>query len=105
MKDDGLSATVKSILHALREIKAERLVIDSFTAFLTASKEWFEYRAFMHLLYKMLKNLGCTTIMTCSIPIGSSGRVYAKRQFRLLYSFQEQRAENFLHVVGSNMVG
>lgn len=72
MKGPGLDANINFILDMLRDIKAKRLVIDSLTAFLTASKERFEYRILMHLFYKILKNLGCTTIMTCSVPTGSN---------------------------------
>jgi len=54
----------------VREMKAKRLVIDSLTAFLTACQEKFEYRMLMHLFYKILKKLGCTTIATCSVPTG-----------------------------------
>ena len=71
MKGAGLDANIEFILNTLREIKAKRLVIDSLTAFLSSSKERFEYRMLMHLFYKILKQLGVTTIMTCSIPTGS----------------------------------
>jgi len=71
LKGQGLSANIEFVLGELKEMKAERLVIDSLTAFLIACEEKFEYRTLMHLFYKMLKNLGCTTIMTCSVPTGS----------------------------------
>jgi circadian clock protein KaiC len=70
IKGAGLSANIEFILNALREIGAKRLVIDSLTAFLSACEEKFEYRTLMHLFYKILKKLGCTTIMTCSVPAG-----------------------------------
>jgi len=70
MKGSGLSANIEFILSAVREMKAKRLVIDSLTAFLTACQEKFEYRMLMHLFYKILKKLGCTTIATCSVPTG-----------------------------------
>ena len=68
LKDEGLNANVEFILSALEEINGKRLVIDSLTAFLTACPEKFEYRMFMHLIYRMLKTRGITTIMTCSVP-------------------------------------
>ena len=71
MKGAGLNANIEFILNTLKNLKAERLVIDSLTAFLSANQEKFEYRTLMHIFYKVLKNLGCTTIMTCSIPTGS----------------------------------
>jgi circadian clock protein KaiC len=72
MKDIGLNANLDYILKTVRELGAERLVIDSLTAFLTGTGEKFEYRTLMHLFYKILKKMGCTTIMTCSIPAGSN---------------------------------
>jgi len=70
LKGKGLSANIDYILGALEEINGERLVIDSLTAFLTGCAEKFEYRTFMHLIYRMLKVHGYTTIMTCSVPTG-----------------------------------
>jgi len=70
IKGAGLSANIEFILNALRDMNAKRLVIDSLTAFLSACQERFEYRTLMHLFYKILKKLGCTTVMTCSVPTG-----------------------------------
>lgn len=72
LKGEGLSAIIQHILSALDEINGKRLVIDSLTAFFSACTEKFEYRTLMHLIYKMLKSRGCTTIMTCSVPVGSA---------------------------------
>jgi len=70
LKGEGLSANIQFLLNALEEINGKRLVIDSLTAFLTACPEKFEYRMLMHLIYRMLKTHGYTTIMTCSVPTG-----------------------------------
>jgi circadian clock protein KaiC len=70
IKGAGLSANIEFILNVLRQMNAKRLVIDSLTAFLSACEQKFEYRTLMHLFYKILKKLGCTTIMTCSVPTG-----------------------------------
>jgi len=72
MKEEGLNANLEYVLKIVRELKAERLVIDSLTAFLIGTGEKFEYRTLMHLFYKILKKMSCTTIMTCSIPAGSN---------------------------------
>jgi len=72
IKGSGVSANIEFILSAIRELEAKRLVVDSLTAFLSACEERFQYRMLMHLFYKILKKLGCTTIMTCSIPTGSN---------------------------------
>ncbi len=71
MKEVGLNANLDYVLKTVKELNAGRLVIDSLTAFLTGTGEKFEYRTLMHLFYKILKKIGCTTIMTCSIPTGS----------------------------------
>ncbi len=55
MKGKGVSANMDYILSEVNRIGAKRLVIDSITAFLVACKEEFEYRALMHLFYKILK--------------------------------------------------
>jgi len=70
LKGEGLSANIDYILGALEEINGKRLVIDSLTAFLAGCAERFEYRTFMHLIYRMLKIRGYTTLMTCSVPTG-----------------------------------
>jgi len=71
LKGEGLNTNVEYILNMLDEIDGKRLVIDSLTAFLTSCPEKLEYRIIMHLIYKILKTRGCTTIMTCSIPVGA----------------------------------
>jgi len=71
LKGEGVSANIDFILGALDEINGKRLVIDSLTAFFAGCAEKFEYRMFMHLIYKMLKLRGYTTLMTCSVPTGS----------------------------------
>jgi circadian clock protein KaiC len=72
LKGDGISANVQFILDTLQETGAKRLVIDSLTAFFMACPEKFEYRALMHLIYRMLKANNITTIMTCSMPLGAA---------------------------------
>ena len=71
LKGGGLSANIEFILRGLKEIDGKRLVIDSLTAFLSACTDNLEYRMLMHLIYKMLKTHGYTTVMTCSVPKGA----------------------------------
>ena len=71
LKGGGLSANIEFILSTLNQIDGKRLVIDSLTAFLSGCTENLEYRMLMHLIYKMLKTRGYTTIMTCSVPKGA----------------------------------
>lgn len=72
LKSEGLSSNIEYIVESLNEINGKRLVIDSLTAFLSACEERFEYRTLMHLIYRMLKTRGYTTIMTCSVPTGAT---------------------------------
>jgi len=71
LKGGGLSANIELILNVLNEMDGKRLVIDSLTAFLSACTESLEYRMLMHLIYRMLKTRGYTTVMTCSVPKGA----------------------------------
>ena len=71
LKGGGLSANIEYILGNLNDLQGKRLVIDSLTAFLSACTEKLEYRMLMHLIYRMLKTRGVTTIMTCSVPKGA----------------------------------
>jgi circadian clock protein KaiC len=71
LKGQGLNENIQFILKTLEDVDGRRLVIDSLTAFLSACSEKFEYRMLMHLFYRMLKSKGYTTIMTCSVPIGT----------------------------------
>jgi KaiC/GvpD/RAD55 family RecA-like ATPase len=71
LKGEGLGANIDYILGTMKEINGKRLVIDSLTAFLAGCTESFEYRTFMHLVYRMLKASEYTTIMTCSVPTGA----------------------------------
>jgi KaiC/GvpD/RAD55 family RecA-like ATPase len=71
LKGEGLNTNFEYILNVLDEMDGKRLVIDSLTAFLTSCPEKLEYRIIMHLIYKILKTRDCTTIMTCSVPVGA----------------------------------
>jgi len=70
LRGSGLSANIEFILSELKDLGSKRLVIDSLTAFLVACEEKFEYRTIMHVFYRRLKSIGCTSIMTCSVPTG-----------------------------------
>ena len=62
----GMGSNIETLLGALDDIKAKRLVVDSLTAFLSGAKEKFDYSFLMHLVYKTLKREGITTLMTVS---------------------------------------
>jgi circadian clock protein KaiC len=62
----GMGSNLETILSAIDEVKAKRLVIDSLTAFLSGTSGKFDYSFLMHLIYKTLKREGITTVMTVS---------------------------------------
>jgi circadian clock protein KaiC len=62
----GMGSNIDTLLAAVDEIKAKRLVVDSLTAFLSGAGEKFDYSFLMHLIYKTLKREGITTVMSVS---------------------------------------
>jgi circadian clock protein KaiC len=68
----GLDVNLQYIISRADEMAATRIVIDSLPAFLGACEEKLEYRSAMHLMYELLKAHNYTTIMTVSVPTGST---------------------------------
>jgi len=69
--EKGLGTLLEIILEKVTELKATRLVIDSFSAMAQAFKEPMEARSVLHnILGKLVRNLGCTTILIVEVPIG-----------------------------------
>jgi circadian clock protein KaiC len=66
----GMGSNIESLLKALDDLGARRLVLDSLTAFMSGTEEKFDYSFLMHLIYKTLKREGVTTVMTVSKPQG-----------------------------------
>ena len=62
----GMGSNIDTILSAIDEVKAKRLVVDSLTAFLSGATGKFDYSFLMHLIYKTLKREKITTIVTVS---------------------------------------
>jgi len=70
--EKGLSTVLEIILEKITEVKAKRLVIDSFSAMAQAFKEPIEARIILHnILGKMVRQLGCTIILIVEVPTGS----------------------------------
>jgi circadian clock protein KaiC len=64
MKEEGISYILEMILREISSLKAERLVIDSFTAMAQAFKEKIDSRIVLHtILSKMVRRAGCTTLL------------------------------------------
>ncbi len=70
-KEPGIQSNLNLILDTITDIGAKRLVIDSFTAFSMALTEATDIRFLIHLLYRFLQQIGCTTVMIADTPWGS----------------------------------
>ncbi len=70
-KESGIQGNLNLILDKLTEMGAKRLVIDSFNAFSLALKEPTDVRFLMHLLYRFLQRMGCTTVIISDTRWGS----------------------------------
>jgi len=70
--EKGLSTIMEMVLEEVTVLKAKRLVIDSFSAMAQAFKEPIEARIIIHnILGKLVRQLGCTTILIVEVPTGS----------------------------------
>jgi len=71
MKEEAISAILETILSEVQALKAGRLVIDSFSAMAQAFKEPIDVRIIVHtVLSKIVRQMGCTTIMVDEVPLG-----------------------------------
>ncbi len=61
-----MGTNIELLLDSMDRIGAKRLVVDSLTTLLKGTKDEFDYRFLMHLIYKTLKREGITTMMTVS---------------------------------------
>ncbi len=89
----GMGSNIDTLIAALDELKAKRLVVDSLTAFLSGAQEKFDYSFLMHLIYKTLKRNGVTTLMTVSRFQGQGDYSSSLEEFVADGVFQ---IENFL---------
>jgi len=70
--EKGLSTILEMTLEEVTALKAKRLVIDSFSAMAQAFEEPIEARIIIHnILGKIVRQLGCTTILIVEVPTGS----------------------------------
>jgi len=72
VREEGLSIVLREVLDAIHSLKAQRLVVDSFSAMAQAFNREIEARIVLHtILSKVVRGLGCTTVLTCEVPWGS----------------------------------
>lgn len=69
---DKAEAALDEIIETVRVMGAKRLVIDSITALTVVFRSMAEVRTLISVLQKVLRRLGCTTVLTAEIPWGSS---------------------------------
>ncbi|MEM1514980.1 MAG: ATPase domain-containing protein [Thermoproteota archaeon] len=73
VRGEAISAALETILKEVSELKAKRLVIDSFSAMAQAFKETHEARVILHtILGRAIRLLGCTTILIVEVPYGEN---------------------------------
>ena len=70
-KELGIQGNLNRILETIKDVDANRLVIDSITALTLPLEKPADVRFLIHLLYRFLKQVGCTTIMISDVPWGS----------------------------------
>jgi len=66
-----VSSTLDIVLGEVLEIDAKRLVIDSFSAMAQAFKRKIDARIILHVLDKLMRQTGCTTLLLVELPTGS----------------------------------
>ncbi|MEM2841229.1 MAG: ATPase domain-containing protein [Candidatus Bathyarchaeia archaeon] len=82
VRDRGVSAYLDMMLGEVEGVGAERLVIDSFTALAQALKEPIEVRIIVQtILSRLVRRMGCTTIMVEEIPIGENRLSFGLEEF------------------------
>jgi len=70
-REESVSSTLGIVLREVSEIGARRLVIDSFTAMAQAFKRKIDARIILHLIDKLMRQTGCTTLLLVELPTGS----------------------------------
>lgn len=73
MRKFDLESLLDMIFDEARTFGAERMVIDSITALTMAFKEKLETRTTVSVIQKLLRRLGCTSMMIAETPWGEGG--------------------------------
>jgi len=69
--EETISSTLDIALSEVVAINAKRLVIDSFSAMAQAFKRKIDARIILHMLDKLMRQTGCTTLLLLELPTGS----------------------------------
>jgi len=82
LMESGTSPLFETIIEDVVTFQAQRLVIDSLTALAQGFKSSRELRVFLHtLLSRIMKNMGCTTILIEEVPFGKKWIGYGFEEF------------------------
>jgi len=71
VKEAGMETVMEMIASEIQSLGAERLVIDSFSALTCAFDAKINVRILIHILSKMIRQAGCTTLLVTEIPTGN----------------------------------
>ena len=82
MKEKGVFVVLNAVLDEVRAIKAKRLVVDSFSAMAQALGSPIDIRIIVQLvLSRIVREMGCTTLMIGEVPIGRSEVGFGVEEF------------------------
>ncbi|MCD6421178.1 MAG: AAA family ATPase [Thaumarchaeota archaeon] len=93
----AIGSLTNTIIEEVEKVNAKRLVIDSYTALNDMFKSKAEARTFLHtFLSKIVKSLGCTTLLIRE-------ETYAREKRE--YGFEEFLADGIIHLKASRLEG
>lgn len=72
VREKGVEANLKAVMDSIKDLGANRLVIDSLSAMTTYIQTKAEARSFLSLMTGFLENAKCTTLMLVEVPWGRS---------------------------------
>lgn len=70
-REKAISSAFEIVLREVLAIDAKRLVIDSFSAMAQAFERKIDARILLHMLNKLMRKTGCTTLLLVEVPRGS----------------------------------
>jgi KaiC/GvpD/RAD55 family RecA-like ATPase len=80
--ETGIAELLETIIGEASSFGAQRLVIDSLSALAQGMREPRELRVFLHtLLSRIMRGLGCTTILIEEVPVGETRIGYGFEEF------------------------
>jgi circadian clock protein KaiC len=98
IKESGLQNSINTVFEKVNLLKANRLVIDSFTAMALTLREPSDIRFLLHLIYKFVQEIKCTTIIIADTQwgtqkIGSGMEEFIADGIMLMQSYFNENGE------------